>query len=656
MNSSIQTLPGTPKPLGLSFHEDIANFAVYSSQANNVSLCLFLNHSDEPEQMIPLNASEEHIWHIGIKNLPKSFLYAYQVKNTEKTYILSDPYAKRLSDDVSWGDFSKKRLPLLCSCEQIEPFDWQGTSFPNLPSEELIIYEMHIRGFTNHPSSQVKKPGTYLGLIEKIPYLKKLGINAVELMPVFLFDETHTFHFDPATKQPLVNYWGYSPISFFQPMSRYASDPKNVLSEFKTMVRELHRAGIEVILDVVYNHTPESENYIVSYRGLDRAGYYMLSPEGADQNYSGCGNTFQTNQNPAMNLILDSLRYWRTEMHIDGFRFDLASILTRDSNGCPLENPPLLQKISEDPLLQKVKLIAEPWDAAGLYQLGVFPKWGHWAQWNGLFRDHTRRFLKGTSQHAGAFANALLGSDGSSGSTNTPLININFITAHDGFCLYDLVRYQNKQNETNGEENRDGANANDSWNCGEEGPSKNKEIEGLRERQMRNFFLALFLSQGIPMLLMGDELGHTRKGNNNPFPQDNEINWLNWDLFHDKQSQCDFVSYLIRLRKNHPIFRRTTFLKASEIQWHGLKPNQPNWNDDSRFVALSLHDAKESFYIAFNANHQKAFIELPNNANWTILIDTNSPWNQVDLQEKISSNSFEMLPYSSLLCRTESCI
>ena len=552
-----------------------------------------------------------------------------------------------------WGDFSP-RLPFLGKIAPLPVFDWQGVASPNIPREDLIIYEMHVRGFTKHSSSEVQSPGTYAGLIEKIPYLQQLGINAVELMPIYEFDETQTTKVYSSITQHRINYWGYNPISFFIPMSQYAAQPEESINEFKTMVRELHRAGIEVILDVVYNHTCENKNYMVSYRGIDLGGYFILNEHGGDLDYTGCGNTFQANGTMGKRAIIDSLIYWVQEMKIDGFRFDLTSILTRGIDGRPLERPPILELINQEPLLKRVKWIAEPWDAAGLNQSGQFSKMSNWAEWNGSFRDHVRRFIKGTDQEVGYFATALSGSE-HFGFSNFPQTSINFITAHDGFCLRDLVTYQHKHNIDNGENNLDGAEHNCSWNCGAEGPTQNLEIHERRERQMRNFWLTLFLAQGIPMILMGDEFGHTRKGNNNPYVQDNEINWFDWNICKKNQSIVQFVAFLIQFRKANPVFHKTHFLKPDDIEWHGVVPLHPDWKTNSRFIAFTLKDDQHPIYAAFNTNSHAAQISLPSLADdkkWHLVINTADSWDKINTIPK-TIESIEMLPYSSILARAD---
>ncbi len=636
----IETSLGLPSPLGFSLQGKRANFAVFSSHATHVFLGLFQGEGKVRE--IPLIRTGD-IWHIAIDGLPLGTGYAYRCEGPHEgphlynpAIWLADPYAKALHQNRSVADLPQK-------------FDWQGVKPPSLASSDLIIYEMHVRGFTQHPSSGVSHRGTYLGFIEKIPFLKKLGINAVELMPVFDTDPHHCKNLNPKTGEPLVNYWGYDPYHFFIPKQWFSvSDP---LVEFKTLVRELHRNGIQVILDVVYNHSGEGEekDFYINFRGLDNAVYYLVDDQGEYLDFTGCGNTLNTNHPVVQQLILDSLRYWVEEMHVDGFRFDLASILTRDPKGKPMTHPLLIEAISQDPLLSKVHLIAEAWDASGLYQLGSFPKWGPWSEWNGRYRDIVRRFIKGTDAKAGLFANVLCGSEMIYRNSGTPLSSINFITAHDGFSLRDLVTYQGKHNYDNGEGNRDGANQNDNWNCGTEGPTQDSQILALRERQMRNFLLALFLAQGIPMLYMNDVYGHTRLGNNNPYVQDNEINWFSWEQLQKNEKIFNFVSSLIAFRKKHSHLRFSRFLTDDDVDWHGTTPFQPHFDCHSRFIAFTL---KPSLYIAFNANYQPAQITLPP-GSWHTVINTQEDW-QFHKQGPLLSASLELVPYSALVATQKS--
>jgi isoamylase/glycogen operon protein len=486
-----------------------------------------------------------------------------------------------------------------------------------------------------------------LGIIERISHLKELGVNAIELMPIFEFDETHCRDLNPQTGEQLCNYWGYQPLYFFAPMRRYASRGDQAAQEFREMVRALHKEGIEVILDVVYNHTGEGKerDYVVSFRGAYDSGYYMIDESNQYRNFSGCYNTLNPQHPVTEALLLDSMRYWVSEMHIDGFRFDLTSILTRGLQGEVLSHPPILEKMRTDPILSTVKLIAEPWDAAGLYQVGQFHQWGPWAEWNGAFRDHARRFLKGDNNEAPKFANGLCGSENLYKGSRSPTSSINFITAHDGFTLRDLVSYYEKHNLANGENNRDGSDQNDSWNWGVEGETTDPKILKLRERQMRNLLLTLFISQGVPMLFMGDEYGHTRNGNNNPYVQDNELNWFLWDVCEKNREIKEFVSALIAFRKKNSLLRHSRFLEDKDVDWHGTEPFCPNWS--SRFIAYTL---KPSLYIAFNSDSNSVSLSLPP-GNWHQVVNTDLSWKDHCLNKPGPAlpNKLELAPYSALL-------
>jgi isoamylase/glycogen operon protein len=609
--------PGKPEPIGLSFNTKQANFSVFSHSASQMTLGI--RHPDGRIFEFPMHRTGD-LWHLSLEGIEKGMDYAFR---TDPGVWLADPASRTLTTGAKWGQGIES---VWSRIETVKPFDWQGVQKPSIPKSELVIYEMHVRSFTAHPSSSTAHPGTYLGLIEKIPYLRKLGVNAIELMPIFEFDETRTNPKAPGLK----NTWGYDPLHFFSPMRRYAGG-ENPIEEFKTLVRELHRNKIEILLDVVYNHTGEEDdrNYRFSFRGLDDSAYYMLDEHGRYRDYAGCKNTVNANHPAVMNLILDSLRFWADEMQVDGFRFDLASVLTRGQNGEVLQTPPLLEAIGKDPILKHVKLIAESWDASGLYQVGHFPHFGAWSEWNDKFRDRVRRFFKGDGDTAGKFADVLSGSEFLY-RTKSPACSINFVTAHDGFSLHDLVSYNQKHNEANGQMNRDGNNQNYSWNCGVEGPTQDPHVHALRERHMRNFLLTLFLSQGIPMLLMGDEYGHTRKGNNNPYVQDNEINWFLWDVLQKREDRFDFVSSLIAFRKNHPAFKRTSFLSDADVDWHGSLPNQADWSTASRFVACTLK-SNPLFYLAFNADSEPKQIQLPN-GQWKEIVRTDRPWNEHHLK------------------------
>jgi len=498
-------------------------------------------------------------------------------------------------------------------------YDWQGDTPLNTPSARTIIYEMHVRGFTRHSSSGVAESnrGTYAGVIEKIPYLKSLGITAVELLPIFQFDATDC----PAG---LVNYWGYQPVSYFAPHRAYSSrpDPGGPVDEFRDMVKALHRAGIEVILDVVYNHTAEGDERgpTLCFRGIDNQTYYTLTKDQSGYaNYSGCGNTLNANHPIVRRLILDSLRYWVREMHVDGFRFDLASILARDSTGEPLPNPPVLWDIESDPVLAGTKLIAEAWDAAGLYQVGSFIG-DSWKEWNGRFRDDVRSFFRGEPDSVGRFADRLLGSPAIYAHEGREAEqSINFITCHDGFTLNDLVSYERKHNEENREANRDGTNDNQSWNCGVEGPTDDPSIERLRNRQVKNFLTVTILSLGIPMVLMGDEMRRTQNGNNNAYCLDNEDTWLDWNLLAKHADVHRFVTLLnakrlLRdLEAEHRRLSLNELLRAAHITWHGIKLNQPDWQSDSHSIALSAESKNEKLkiHLMVNAYWEPLNFELP---------------------------------------------
>lgn len=650
MNSlkSFQTAKGQCFPLGASKQENGLNFSLFSQHATGVTLCLFLPDNQTLLAEIRLDPKINrtgHLWHILVKDLPTLQLaYGYRINGPtddpklpyNPQIILSDPYSKAMHTSSQWGKGAMNpdgSSPL--SRVVIEPeFDWEDDSPPNIAIKDLIIYEMHVRSFTQHPSSKVKHPGTYLGIIEKIPHLKKMGINAVELMPIFEFNECEVEISNPKTKEPLKNIWGYSTINFFSPMNRYASGSSwtAALDEFRQLVKELHKNQIEVILDVVYNHTAESgkKGPTLSFKGIDNQIYYMLDQEGDYLNFSGTGNTFNCNHPVVAQLIVDSLRYWVTEMHVDGFRFDLASILTRSENGTPIANPYVVDAITNDPILANVKLIAEAWDAGGLYQVGSFPGQGQWCEWNGKFRDAIRKFIKGTDNTSGEFAWVLCGSQHLYGHDRRPYHSINFVTAHDGYTLNDLVSYQDKHNIENGEENRDGANDNESWNCGTEGKTDDPKIIQLRKRQMRNFHTALIFSLGTPMLLMGDEYCHSRKGNNNTWCQDNELNWFLWDELEKNKEFERFFSLLNQFRTHHPILKHSKFLTDDEVVWHGLIPEKPNWGAENRFIAYTLKKPKikEHLYIAFNAYFEAVQVHLPHaphGKKWYRVIDTALP-------------------------------
>jgi len=559
-----------------------------------------------------------------------------------------------------------------------QDFDWDLVRPSRVPFSDKVIYELHVRGFTRDASAGVQQPGTYRGLIEKIPYIKDLGVTTVELLPVYEFDENDNPRCNPFTGERLMNYWGYSPLGFFAPKAAYAANGRNgqQVGEFKELVREFHRAGIEVLLDVVFNHTAEGRDprSTCSFRGLDNVVYYILDPvTGAYRDYSGCGNTLNCNDPVVRNLILDALRYWVAEFHVDGFRFDLASILGRGPHGEVLARPPLLERIAADPVLADATLIAEAWDAAGLYQVGTFPTWGRWAEWNGIFRDDMRRFVRGEPGVAGRVATRLAGSaDLYGGAGRGPGPSINFVTCHDGFTLADLVSYGRKHNEANGEGNRDGSAANDSWNCGIEGPTTDAAVLRLRQQQMRNLLTLLLLSQGTPMLLGGDEIGRTQAGNNNAYCQDNEISWLDWRLRERHAELHRFTKTLIAFRRSHPVLRRSTFLTGRgtrahpqfDVSWHGTSLEQPDWSSASRSVAMHLAGAHApsadcDVYLAANTSPEVMSFELPSlppGVRWLRVVDTarSSPEDIADAgrESPITGGRIEVAAHACIVLRS----
>jgi glycogen operon protein len=532
--------------------------------------------------------------------------------------ILIDPYAKIISGRETWGEMPPCGLRPYRSRILQDDFDWQGDKPLEIPMRDLVIYEAHVRGLTAHPSSKVKYPGTFAAVREKIPYFKELGINCIEFLPVFEYDEFENWRHSPDGSTRLLNYWGYSTVGFFAPKAGLAATGKLGMQadEFKALVRDLHKNGIEVILDVVFNHTAEGNERgpYISYRGIDNTTYYMLTPDGYYYNFTGCGNTLNCNNPVVRNMILDSLRYWVAEYHIDGFRFDLASILSRDQNGMPIDNPPLLESLAFDPVLGKCKLIAEAWDAGGLYQVGSFPSWGRWSEWNGKYRDDVRRFLKGDSGYTWLVAHKMQGSPHMyDPNYRGECASVNFITCHDGFTMMDLFTYNEKNNFQNGEDNNDGTNDNYSWDCRVPGFSE-EEVTALRKKMVKNAMSILLLSHGVPMLLAGDEFGNSQGGNNNAYCQDNEISWLNWDDLERNRDIFEYVKKLILLRKEFSCLR-SPFSEGSfshgypPASYHGIDP----WNADfSGNMLGKLFSGADGFvYIAINMHWQGADFNLP---------------------------------------------
>jgi glycogen operon protein len=634
-----KTSRGYCRPLGATVWATGINFAVFSRHAQAVGLVLFEEGQDEPFVELPLDPKGNRtgdVWHLFVHDLPPGVVYGYRVNGPyaprsghrfNPRAVLLDPYARALSGGHPWGTRGRPRLGKVV----VDDFDWENDVPPGTPLAQTVIYELHVRGYTRHDSAGVQQPGTFLALCEKIPYLKGLGITAVQLMPVLEFDEGDGQRKHPVTGEALRNYWGYSPLSFFAPKGGYAGRAGQQVREFKEMVKEFHRAGIEVILDVVYNHTSEGSDSgaTVGLRGLDNPIYYLLDREGRYYNYSGCGNTLNCNHPVVRDLILDSLTELVAEYHVDGFRFDLAAILGRGTTGKVAEEPPLIQHIAEHPILSGTKLIAEPWDAGGLNLQGKFPAWGRWAEFNGLFRDDVRRWVRSEAGMATAVARRITGSLDLYGErASTPYHSLNFVTCHDGFTLYDLVSYTRKNNWANGEDNRDGWDDNLSYNCGHEGPTNNPHVLELRQRQTKNFLVLLLLSQGVPLLLMGDEFARTQQGNNNAYCQDNEIGWVDWSLAQKNAGLVRFTAMLIALRKRHWLMNREQFL--TRVRWHGTKPGNPDWTGQTRTLAMELRGepGQPRFYILFNAHWEAQKFALPpadGHGCWRRLVDTNLP-------------------------------
>ena len=665
---------GVPLGFGAVITPKGVNFSIYSKNAKKVWLNLFNSENDEkPSSVIELDSVKNKtgdVWHVLVEGIGAGALYLYKMDGDyqpnrglrfNKHKYLFDPYAKAFSQGSVFKSYNQlhkvgfaqntggeiQDLRGFPKCVVVDDeFDWEGDKLLEYPLESSVIYETHLKGFTASESSGVAdgQRGTYKGFASKIDYLKNLGITAVELLPIFEFDENENGNSNPKTGEPLVNYWGYSTIGFFAPKTTYAADrtPGGAVGEFKQLVKELHKAGIEVILDVVYNHTAEGNErgYTFEFRGIQNDVYYCLPQDNKEyyMNFSGCGNSMNCNHPVALSFILDSLRYWVAEMHVDGFRFDLASVLTRDYKGAPMGLPPLIHAISEDPILAKAKLIAEPWDCAGLYQLGGFPGGpnNRWSEWNGRFRDDIRRFIRGDDNTVTAAATRICGSsDCYNHSGRNPTASINFITAHDGFTLNDLVSYNYKHNDENGEQNRDGTDDNLSYNNGFEGDCSNPKIEVSRLKKIRNFLIYLFVSQGVPMMLGGDEFRRTQHGNNNAYCQDNELSWIDWSLAEKNSGLVHFTSGLIKLRKKHSIFRRISFFRdmkyergaIPEISWYDMNAKVPDWNHAGRFLAFQLNglEVDNDFYIATNMDIYDLTVTLPtlpNDKKWYRVADT----------------------------------
>jgi isoamylase len=660
---------GSPKSLGTQEISGGVNFAIFSRYASRVRLEFF----DHPEDAAPASAIDfdskrnrtGDVWHIWVKGIASGQLYAYRVDgpyepnkghrfNFKK--LLLDPFATAISHRPPWDfasalgydpaspgkDLTPSKLNnagTMPKCVFVnDHFNWAGDQPPRHPWSKTVIYEMHLRGFTIHPNSGVKHPGTYRGLMEKIPYLKTLGVTAVELMPVQEFNDTSVTHRNPQTNERLKNYWGYDSVAYFAPKASYSSSGGlgRQKLEFKEMVRAFHKAGIEVILDVVFNHTAEGNELgpTLCFRGMDNAIFYSLADDQRHyKDYAGTGNTVNANHPVVRDHILAALRYWTVEMHVDGFRFDEASVLDRDSTGKLLAKAPLLERIAADPVFREVKIIAEAWDAAGAYEVGHFSE-RRWASWNGRYRDDVRRFWRGDDGMLGLFAQRICGSaDIYSSSGKGPGSSINFVTCHDGFTLDDLVSYNDKHNEANGENSRDGTNANYSRNYGAEGGTKDAGIESVRKRQIKNFLLTLLVSRGVPMLLGGDEFRRTQGGNNNAYCQDNETSWIDWTDLEKHQEIYRFARGMIAFRLAHPILSKEQFYTEDGIQWIGPQGGLPDWADPKEkcFACLIRENEQCALCLLFNAGAEAIDFRLPpvsSGVQWHLAVDTFSQTTQ----------------------------
>jgi glycogen operon protein len=689
---TLRTSRGRAMPLGATALADGVNFALLSRHGTAVWLVIYGMELDVPLAELALdpwkNRTGNH-WHILVGGLPSMFRYGWRVDGPkgdghrfDPSIVLFDPAATALSDGAGWGRHHEpdQRRTVRRSLYFRRTFDWKEDTPPLMPLEDSVVYELHVRGFTCHPSSCVAQPGTFAGLVDKIPYLQQLGVTAVELLPIHEFDEADCPFSNPDTGEKLFTFWGYNSVAFAAPKASYASTgaTHGQVNEFREMVRQFHAAGIEVILDVVFNHTGEGNDRgrTTSFRGLDNQLYYLMTPDGDYLNFSGCGNTVNCNHPIVRHLLMTCLRFWVADMHVDGLRFDLASVLGRDDHGNVLIEPPVVELIGEDGVLADTKLIAEPWDAAGLYQVGRFPFGRRWSEWNGQFRDDVRRFWRGDPGMAGLLATRLCGSaDLYESSGRRPRHSVNFITCHDGFTLWDLVSYNYKHNRANGEYNRDGSDDNWSWNHGAEGPTDDPEVLGLRRRQVKNFMTTLFLSQGVPMLLAGDEFLRTQGGNNNAWCQDNETSWIDWGLAAKNAEFLRFTRKLIALRRQHAAFRRRSFFRGSgpagdmkpDILWHGVEPDAPDFSPTSRTIAFALdgsltgREPDQDFYCAFNAWKEPLSFRIPPSPSgraWRRIIDTAlaSPLDIVDAEEgpRVPAGmNYVLAPYSVVVLMTE---
>lgn len=664
-----QVRPGFFLDFGATVIPGGVNFTIQSHKATSCELLLFHREAEEPFAVLPFpdNYRIGFCYSMIVFGLDiEEFEYAYRLDGPydekmglrfDRTKVLLDPYARAVTGQSHWGHKNNPQHGYRARVVHSN-FDWGQQRHTSIPMEDLIIYELHVRGYTKDASSGVKHPGTFDGLKEKIPYLKGLGVNAVELMPVFEFDEMRDARL--IDENLLLDFWGYNPVSFFAPNTSYSSSKEYNREgmELKSLIKELHGQNMEVILDVVFNHTAEGNEFgpSFSFKGFDNQIYYMLTPDGHYYNFSGCGNTLNCNHPVVQNMILDCLRYWVIEYRVDGFRFDLASILGRNEDGTPLHQPPLLRSLAFDSILGNVKLIAEAWDAGGLYQVGSFPSWKRWAEWNGRYRDDMRRFLKGDDFLSQAAARRITGSP----DLYDPVFrgrnaSVNFLTCHDGFTLYDLYSYNEKHNEANGWGNTDGADDNNSWNCGVEGDTTDPSVLALRRKMMMNACAVLMCSRGTPMFLAGDEFADTRYGNNNPYCQDNLISWLDWSLLEKNRALYEFFRYMIHFRKAHACIRKDlepSYLGFPSMSLHGLTPWKPDLPESSHTACVlfsgyddSLHK-EDLVFLAVNTHWCSAALtlpQLPDGYTWKIAVNTGDKKQQTFTDSEIPAAGSSVL-------------
>ena len=656
---------GNPLPIGGAHQEGKGvNFVLFSRHATGVRLEFYQDSNDSsPSRTIDLDPVRHRtgdVWHVWVGDIPAGQLYGYRVNGPylpEEGHrfnphrLLLDPYARAIAGVKNWDFLAARGYDSSSSLADLSfstldnagtspkcvfthgHFDWGMDSPPKHSASDTVIYETHVRGFTIHPSSGVAHPGTFGGLTEKIPYLQDLGVTAIELMPVLEFNENEIKRLNPLTEERLKNYWGYDPVAFFAPKRSYSVGAPHgqQTQEFREMVKAFHRAGIEVILDIVLNHTAEGDELgpTFSLRGIENSIFYMLEENGRRyyKDFTGVGNTLNANHPIVRELVRNVLRYWVMHMHVDGFRFDLASVLGRDEHGNILRDAPLLEDIAEDPILRDIKIIAEAWDAGGAYQVGAFST-NRWMEWNGRFRDEVRRFWLGDAGMIGLFASRISGSsDLYQSSGKGPACSLNFVTAHDGFTLNDLVSYRQKHNDENGEYNRDGTDANYSDNCGAEGPSQDPSIEAIRKRLIKNALLTLFVSRGVPMLLGGDEFRRTQRGNNNAYCQDNEVSWFDWGLLEKHKEIHRFARGMIAFRRAHPVLRKESFYTDADIKWFAPNGATPNWRDPRQksFACLIVGHSEADLFLLFNADARSVDFSipaLPAGKIWRLAVDT----------------------------------